>query len=225
MEHIIKVGIVEDQYMFRVSISQILNSFRDIEMVFESPDGFSIDERLSTADSSTIPDVMLIDLSLPKHNNVEYNGFFVLRYILENYPEMKCLILSVSDDEYLISKLIEEGANGYITKDCHPEDLYNAIVSVYRTGVYINSKTLNAIQGKLAGTIQKPRELEGISPRELDVLRLICQQLTTDEIAEKLFISPKTVNGHRNNLFQKTGSKNMIGLVMYAVKNGLVEVG
>jgi DNA-binding NarL/FixJ family response regulator len=130
----------------------------------------------------------------------------------------------VHDDEYLIAKMIEEGAHGYITKDCHPDEVHQAIMSAYKSGVYINANTLHAIQGKMAGTVKKPIELEEISPRELDVLRLICKQMTTDEIAEKLFISPKTVNGHRNNLFQKTGSKNMIGLVMYAVKNGLVEV-
>lgn len=222
MHPLIKVGIVDDQKMFRLSLAQFLNSNENIEVVFESSEGYSVPDRLEAA--TEIPDVMLIDLTLPKKDGIEYGGFYILNYVREHYPEMRCLMVSVHEDPYLIAKLIEEGANGYLTKDCNLEEVYQAIVNVYSNGVYINSNTLQAIQGKMTGKVKKPIELEEISSRELDVLRLICQQMTTDEIAEKLFISPKTVNGHRNNLFQKTGSKNMIGLVIYAVKNGLVEL-
>jgi len=222
MNNEIKVGIVEDQHMFRVTFIEFLNSHPEIDVVFESPDGFSVEERLQA--SAEIPDIMLIDLTLPKNGNAEFSGFHVLDFLNTKYPEMKFLIVSVHDDEFLISKLIEAGAHGHIVKDSHPKEVHEAILSVYHNGVYINSRTLHAIQGKMAGTVKKPIEFEEISPRELDVLRLICQQMTTEEIAKKLFISPKTVNGHRINLFQKTGSKNMIGLVMYAVKNHLIEV-
>ena len=215
----IKVGLVEDQFLFREGLISILSNWSDIDIVFESPDGYSVLERLEKNDS--IPDVMLLDLTLPKKGKEEYNGWKVLDDIKKEYPKIKVLILSVHDDDYLISKLIEEGAHGYLTKDSDPQEVYNAILSLYKNGSYINAQTLEAIQKKLNGKVKKTHE--ELTTREIEVLELVCQQMTTDEIAEKLFISTKTVNGHRNNLLQKTGSRNVTGLVMYAVKNNLIE--
>jgi two-component system response regulator NreC len=222
MEGIIKIGLVEDQKLFREGIIAILNNRPDIKVVFESPDGFSVADRL--AESDEIPDVMLIDLTLPKNGNEEFNGWEVLKVLQERHPGIRNLILSVHDDKYLISKMIEEGAQGYLVKDSDPDEVYKAIVNIYEEGSYINAQTLNAIQGKLKGEIKPPKAYEQLTLREVEVLRLICQQMTSEEIGEKLFISPKTVNGHRNNLLQKTASRNFTGLVMYAVKHHLVEL-
>ena len=221
METVIKIGMVEDQHLFRQGMKAIISNWANIEFVFESPDGYSILERLKQ--QAEIPDVMLVDLTLPPNGQEEFNGWQVVQLLKEHYPKMKVLILSVHEDQYLIAKLIEEGANGYLVKDSDPQEVYDAIEAVYERGSYINEMSLKALQGKLKGQVKKPKNQTDLTERELDVLRLICQQKTTEEIANELFISSKTVNGHRNNLLQKTDSKNMSGLVMYAIKHHIVE--
>lgn len=221
MQERIKLGIVEDQVLFREGIKSILEAWERIDFVFESPDGFSMLERLQN--SSQIPDVMLVDLTLPKKDNEEFNGWRVVQVLKDNYPEIKILILSAHDESYLIAKLIEAGANGYLIKDSSSQEVYEAIISVYEKGSYINERALNAIQSKLAGKLKTPKIHEALTKREIEVLQLICQQKTAEEIGNELFISKKTVNGHRNNLLQKTGARNISGLVMYAIKHNIVE--
>lgn len=220
MEHKVKVGIVEDQKLFREGLIAIMSGWPDITMVFTSPDGYSVEKRLEEA--TEIPDVMLLDLTLPNDGTLEFDGVKVLAMLRKKYPAMKTIILSANHDPYIIAQLIELGAQGYLVKDSDPDEVHQAIVHVYEQGSYINEKVLNAIQQRLQGKVKKTTTHEGISPRELDVLILVCQQFTSKEIAEKLFISEKTVNGHRNNLLQKTGARNVTGLVIYAAKHNLV---
>ena len=221
MKKPIKIGLVEDQLLFRRGIKSILNRRDEFEVIFESENGYSIPEKLEKF--SVIPDLMLIDLTLPPNGHEEYNGWKVVTFLKENYPAIKIIILSVHEDEYLISKLIEDGANGYLVKDSDPEEVYNAIITIYESGSYINARTLSAVQNKLRGKVHDKKSHDLLSKRELEVLKLVCQQMTASEIADKLFISEKTVNGHRNNLLRKTASKNVTGLVMYAIKHKLVE--
>lgn len=147
----------------------------------------------------------------------------MVQFLKKNYPSIKVIILSAHEDNYLISKLIEDGANGYLVKDSDPEEVRNAILKVSEKGSYINERTLSAIQNKLRGKVNNDKSHEPLTKREQEVLKLVCQQMTASEIAEKLFISEKTVNGHRNSLLHKTYSKNVTGLVMYAIKHKLVE--
>lgn len=221
MENKIKIGLIEDQKLFREGIRSIINSESGFEVVFESPDGFSVIARLKETD--VIPHIMLVDLSLPSKDGHEYNGWHVLAELQQHFPEIKSIILSANEDNYLISKMIEEGAQGYLVKDSDPEEVFKAMREVYLNGSYINKRALNAIQAKLNGKVAIPLGFDELTIREVEVLRLICEQMTSEEIGERLFISPKTVNGHRNNLLQKTGSKNVTGLVMYAVKHNLVK--
>ena len=221
MEETIKVGLVEDQHLFRQGMKAMLSRWPEIEVAFESPDGYSVHERLR--ENQVIPDVMLIDLSLPSDGSEEFNGWRVVQLLKSAYPDMGAIILSVHEDEYLMAQLIEQGANAYLAKDCDPQEVYDAIVAVHNKGSYINERVLKAIRGKLGGKVRQPKTYEDLSKREVEVLRLVCQQKTAQEIADELFISVKTVNGHRNNLMQKTGSKNVTGLVMYAVKHRIVE--
>lgn len=221
MNNIIKLGIVEDQVLFREGIQAVLRAWENMEFVFESPDGYSVIERLEK--SPQIPDVMLVDLTLPNYENEEFNGWRVVQVLKEYYPDMKILILSAHDENYLIAKLIEAGANGYLIKDSSSREVYEAIIAVYEKGSYINERSLNAIQNKLSGKLKTPKKHEALTRREIEVLQLICQQKTAEEIGNELFISKKTVNGHRNNLLQKTGARNISGLVMYAIKHNIVE--
>ena len=217
----ISLGMVEDQHLFLNGMKALIRDWPEMQFVFESPNGYSVLERLS--ESEVVPEVMLLDLTLPPKGNEEFNGWQVLKELKTHHPQMKVIILSVHDDEYLIAQMIEQGAHGYLVKDSDPMEVRDAIHAVYEKGAYINTRTLQAIQGKMEGKVKTPKAHENLSKREVEVLQLICQQLTSEEIGEKLFISVKTVNGHRNNLLQKTHSRNVTGLVMYAVKHRLVE--
>jgi DNA-binding NarL/FixJ family response regulator len=221
MKDRIKIGLIEDQLLFREGMKAILSAREEFEVVFESADGYSVQEKLSSA---VQPDVMLVDLSLPALNGKEFSGKDVTRMLLECYPDMRILILSVHNDESFIAQLIEQGAHGYLVKDSDPREVCDAIMALHTKGSYINEKTLRAIQARMTRKTKAPLPLPVISKREIEVLQLTCAQYTAEEIAEKLFISVKTVNGHRNNLLQKTGSRNVTGLVIFAIKNGIVEL-
>ena len=216
----IYIGLIEDQLLFRQGIKAILATWKNIEVTFESADGYSVLEKLQ--ELKKIPDVLLVDLSLPSKGKEEYNGLRLTKELKQFYPTIKIIILSGHENENFIAQLIENGAHGYLVKDSDPQEVYDAIQTVYSKGSYINERTLKAIQNNLGKNV-KPKIISDLSNatltrREQEILELICQQKTTDEIAEELFISSKTVNGHRNNLMQKTGARNVAGLVIYALK-------
>lgn len=221
----IRIGLIEDQLLFRKGIKAILSAWPEIEVMFESEDGYSVIGRLQ--ETEPLPDVLLVDLSLPPDGNKEFSGVQVTDAVRAAYPDIKIIILSIHQDENFIAQLIQHGAHGYLVKDSNPQEVYDAIVSVHRNGSYINQRTLKAIQNNYLKT-HKPKFQANLSikftRREEEVMQLICQQLTSEEIGEKLFISVKTVNGHRNNLLQKTGSRNTAGLVIYAVKHQLATI-
>lgn len=218
----IKVGLVEDQMLFREGIKVLINIDEELDITFESPDGYSVLDRLLQSDH--IPDVMLIDLSLPQNGSQEFNGWQVLSTLNQHYPAMRKLILSVNNDPYVIAQLIENGAQGYLAKDIEPQEVIDGIKSVVKNGSYINALALSAIQHKMSGALSEPIEHKYLTKREIEIVQLVAQGKPTHEIAEELFISEKTVNGHRNNILQKTGCRNAAGLVMYAVRHNIVEI-
>lgn len=218
----IRIGLVEDQLLFRQGIKAIIESWKEFEVTFESENGYSVVSSLRS--SLAVPHVMLVDLSLPPDGNEEFSGLELTQSLQQSFPEIRVIILSAHNDEYFISRLIEKGAHGYLVKDSDPDEVRDAILAVFEHGSYVNEQTLRAIQKRLSGTIKPSKTEEKLSRREEEVLKLVCQQLTTEEIAEKLFISPKTVNGHRNNLLIKTNSRNVTGLVLYAIKHHIVEL-
>lgn len=222
LEHKITIGLVEDQFLFREGLKAILSAWPDIAVVFESGDGYSVCDKLKAG--APLPDVMLVDLSLPPDGQKNFGGVELTKVLLEEFPGIRIIILSVHHEEYLIAQLIENGAHGYLVKDSDPQEVYEAIVAVHTRGSYVNERTLKAIQLSIGKKMKPQRNNLEITKREVEILELVCRQYTTEEIAEKLFISVKTVNGHRNNLLQKTGSRNATGLVMYAIKNGIVNL-
>lgn len=222
MDGTIKIGLVEDQLLFRTGIKAIINSWSDLEVIFESGDGYSVIDKLKQ--EAVLPDVMLVDLSLPANGNQEYSGEQLTIDLGIHFPGIKIIILSVHRDENYIARLIETGAHGYLVKDSDPEEVHEAIVTVHTKGSYINELTLKAIQRHMGKKTKPLHAQSDLTRREIEILQLTCQQLTAEEIADRLFISVKTVNGHRNNLLQKTGSRNVTGLVIYAVKHQLVEL-
>lgn len=216
------IGIVDDQKLFRQSLCALLASNPDFQIVLECehPRDYAaaLDKMVAP------PDINLLDMEMPELNGIELNRLLQVRH-----PGIKVLGLSVHAREAIVSRIIQGGASGYLVKNCDKEELFTAIHSVYHTGFYINQMVLKALQNanrnKQMPIIDAFGTQVDLTSREVDVLKLICQELNAGEIAKKLFISARTVEGHRNNLLLKTGCSNVAGLVLFAVKNNIVSIG
>jgi DNA-binding NarL/FixJ family response regulator len=218
----ILISLVDDQQLFRSGLAALIRSVPGFTLFSEAENGKVFIEQLESR--GELPHIALIDMHMPEMNGVELNDV-----LQKKYPSIKVLVLSVYDQERFIGKMIEAGASGYLTKNCEIEELVAAINTAHKTGFYFNPVTLKAMHKALQYRSGDIRNLNNISIeltiREKEVLALLCKEFTNTEIAEKLFISPRTVEGHRNNLLLKSGSRNTAGLVIFAIKNGLFEIG
>ncbi|MGE6219911.1 response regulator [Nubsella zeaxanthinifaciens] len=216
----INVAIADDQKLFRKGMIALVNSFDDVKIIFEAENGKQLVDLLQ-AESEEIH-IILLDLSMP-----EMNGLEALKIIKQSHPNIGVIILTIHEAEHHILSTIQAGANGYLAKNAEPEEVEKAIREVFKNDFYF---TLPMLEIMRKGLIKKPQaasldENESLlTPREKEVLQLICKQFSSAEIAEKLFLSNRTVEGHRNNLLLKTGSRNTAGLVLYALKHKLIEV-
>jgi DNA-binding NarL/FixJ family response regulator len=216
----ISLALVDDQVLFRQGIASLINSEAGFSLVMEADNGE--DFLFNLTKMELLPDIVLMDMEMPGMDGMQLN-----EELHKRYPSIKVIVLSVHDSERLMARMIQAGASGYLFKNCNKEELLNAIRSVFTNGFYITPAVLKAIQSPAAHAkgltnIQSiPIEL---SQREIEVLKLICEEFSNAEIAEKLFISVRTVDGHRNNLLAKTGCHNTAGLVLFAVKHHIFEV-
>lgn len=213
----IRVAITDDHEIFRTGIVSSLTSQKEINFVAEASNG---NEMLLKIDKSK-PDVILMDIKMPVMNGVE-----ATQIIKDKYPDIKILALSMYDDDNHVFKMIEAGANGYLLKTSSPKELKEAISTVNETEFYFNhlvssSMLKKLIKQKKYDTI--PEELK-LTEREKVILQLICEQKTNLQIGDELSLSVRTVEGYRKNLLDKTHTKNTAGLVLFAVKYGIVNV-
>ncbi len=218
----IKISLVDDQQLFRSGLASLIKSVNEFELLHEAENGKIFIDQLEQR-KSIHPDIALIDMHMPEMNGVELNDI-----LQKKFPLIRVIILSVYDQERFISKMIEAGACGYLTKNCEITELIAAINTTYKTGFYFNQATLQAMR---KATQYKSIDIKNINnipidltSREKEILVLLCKEFTNAEIGERLFISQRTVEGHRNNLIQKTGCRNTAGLVIFAIKNGLVDI-
>jgi DNA-binding NarL/FixJ family response regulator len=210
----INLALADDQRLFRKGLVMLLRDMAGVRVVLECANG----EELLLGLKNTKVNIVLLDLEMPVMDGVE-----TMHKLRAEHPELKVIILSSHDGENVIKHLMELGANGYIPKNAEPDEIDLAIRSVADTGYYFIDTVSNAmLHGLVKGKKVKPNfeDIDPLSERELEVLRGICQERTTAEIGEKLFISPRTVEFHRNNLLLKTGARNTAGLVVYAMANG-----
>lgn len=217
----IRIALVDDQQLFRQSLASLIEMDERFALIAEFDDGQTFLEGLPAME--LLPDIVLLDMEMPGINGMDVNA-----RLQKQYPSVKVIVLSIHTKERLIARMIEQGASGYLVKTCHKNELFSAILSVFHTGFYINQQVLQAIQ-KAAHLNRKPiKSLSGIaidvSEREKEILRLICSELNAAEIASQLFLSSRTVEGHRNNLLLKTGCRNTAGLVLFAVKTGIFDL-
>jgi DNA-binding NarL/FixJ family response regulator len=163
-----------------------------------------------------------MDLKMPLVNGVE-----ATKKIHKKFPFVKIIALTSYDSKPFIINMIQEGASSYLVKNASPFEMINTIKEVADKGFYYNESIMNIIQNdEVFGNrkVKSSFDEDYLTIREKEILELICFQLSTNEIAEKLFISPRTVEGHRNNLLLKTESKNIAGLVVYAIQNKIVSI-
>ena len=215
----IKIGIAEDQEMFREGLIKLLSGFRDIEVIMAHPNG----QELLDAMEDNRPDVVLLDYRMPI-----MNGLHTSINISKRYPRTKILILSMYDDDEFVIKSLNNGAHGYLSKDDSPEEIERAILSVVDTGYYLNERTSKHLikklimEGKMTPSF-KEEEIQ-FSVQELQIIELICNEHTNQEIADIISRSKRTVEHARTSIMEKIGAKNVVGIVMYAVKNKLVSL-
>jgi Response regulator containing a CheY-like receiver domain and an HTH DNA-binding domain len=219
MQPPIKVAIADDHKIFRSGVINTLTPYENISVVFEAEDG----EHLLEIMQQQQPDVILMDLKMPK-----MDGIAATIKVREKYPHVKVIILTMYEDDNFIVHLVENGANAYLLKNSEPEEIYEAICTTFDKGFYFNEnvnlallkKVLHKNKQQFKPTFKNEVQL---SDRELEVLKLICNEFTTQEISEQIFLSPRTVEGLRQKLLEKLNVKNTVGLVLYAFRNGLIE--
>src|SRR6478752_855323 len=212
----IKVIIADDHALFRAGVRTALSVKKDVELIADADNGMQLLNLLKHIE----PDVILLDIQMPIMDGIQ-----TLPEIRKLRPEAKVIILSMHNDHSMISKLMEIGANSYLTKNSDSETIYQAIKTCYEQEFFFNELTNKALLTGLRTKRSEPNSPQDInlSEKEVTILKLMCEEKTTKEIADIVEISPRTVEAIRDKLKTKTGSKSMAGLVMYAVKNGILQ--
>jgi DNA-binding NarL/FixJ family response regulator len=213
------VVLVDDHSLLRKGLANLVKTYDEYAVLFEADNGRDFIKQLKP---KFLPDIVLLDINMP-----EMDGYETALWLKRNYPEIKVLALSMYDNEQAIIRMMKNGAKGYILKDLDPVEFKTALDSLVRRGFYYSEM----VTGKLihaVNTLDEPeqtiRNLVTLNPREIEFLKLACTEMTYKEIADKMFLSPRTIDGYRDALFEKLHVKTRVGLVMYAIKNGIVCV-
>lgn len=215
----IHIALVDDHLLFRQGIKAILQEENDMEITLEASNGQEFLEQLRNA--VVKPKVVLLDIRMPI-----LDGYETAKIVLETYPDMKIIILTMHEEERHIIRMIELGVNGYLMKNASREEVVDCIKSVLEYDYYFNNKITSIMRKVMMykGKRSTNHIIHDLTERELEVLQLICQEYTAKEIGEKLFISFRTVEGHRKKLLSKLNVRNTAGLVVLALKNEIVTI-
>jgi DNA-binding NarL/FixJ family response regulator len=213
----IKVAIADDHKIFRDGIKMALRDRDYLKILWEAEDGRDLMHKLKLK----VPDVLLMDIRMPEIDGV--NAIGILR---KEYEEIKIIVLTMYDDQEMITKMMEMGANAYLTKTTDPEEIYQAILTCMNDDFYFNDLVNKAVLLKLQHkkTVRQfyPNPIK-FSEKEIKILKCIAEDKTTEEISKEVFLSPRTIETIRQQMKQKVGAKTIAGLVMYAMRNKLLE--
>lgn len=214
-----KVALADDHTMLRKGLANLINSFEGFSVMLEAGNGKELIEKL---DAKNPPDIVLLDVHMP-----EMDGYETAEWLRNAYPQVNILALSMMDSESVIIRMIKCGARGYVLKDMEPKELNQALQSVITKGYYYNE----LVTGKLIFSINKlgndEKEIQtliNLSDKEVQFLKMAATELTYKEIADRMAIGVRTVDGYRDHLFEKLNVKSRVGLVLFAIKNKIVIV-
>jgi DNA-binding NarL/FixJ family response regulator len=210
------IAIADDHLLVRKGLLCLLKSFENFEVMFEADNGNGVVENIR---NGKVPDLVILDISMPK-----MDGYETAQWLRENYPQTRILAVTMHSDKYSVLHMLRCGFNGYISKAAEPHELKNACLAVIRSGFYLPDDMSVVIINEISkiGAEQKPATV--IGARELQFLELLAKGMSYKEIASKMYLSPRTLDDYKKSISKKTGIKNRIELVSYAIKNGLVDI-
>lgn len=213
------VAVVDDHVLLRNGLANLIRGLDSYAVLFEADNGKDFIEQLKPL---YLPDIVLMDINMP-----EMDGYETALWLKRNYPGIKVLALSMYDNENAVIRMMKNGARGYILKDIDPVEFRRALDSLLSKGYYyselITGKLIHAVNN-VDGSEQSMHSLTLLNDRELVFLKLACTEMTYKEIAEKMFLSARTIDGYRDALFEKLNVKSRVGLVTYAIRNGIVNL-
>ncbi|MEM9545267.1 MAG: response regulator transcription factor [Bacteroidota bacterium] len=217
--NLITLALVDDDKLITKLLSDFLAAQENLNVLFTALGGKEFLDKINQ--SKTIPDILLLDLNMK-----EMTGIELTKIIRKEYPSIKIIVISSHYKRNFTGFMIKTGVSAFLPKGIAPYDLNDIIQEVYLKGVYFLDEQLEIIRSQISAKSPKPilNPKNLLTEREMEVLNLICRQKTAQEIGKELFVTKRTVEGHKNNLFSKTGTKNMAGLVIYAVQNELIDV-
>ncbi|MBX2887128.1 MAG: response regulator transcription factor [Ferruginibacter sp.] len=218
-ETLIKVAIADDHKIFRDGIKMALSGRANLRMLWEAEDGKDMMHKISIKQ----PDVLLMDIRMP-----EIDGINAIQLIRKEYKDLRIIVLSMYDDQQMINKMMEMGANAFLTKTTDPGEIYEAIITCMEEDFYFNALVDNAQKSRLMQN-KSVRQRYGnntpisFSEKEIKVLQLLAEDKTTDEISKAIFLSPRTVETIRQNMKNKVNAKTIGGLIMYAMRHKIID--
>lgn len=213
------IAIVDDHTLFRNGLASLINVFPNYEVLFDASNGKDFIAQLNP---KRLPNIVLMDISMP-----EMDGYATTEWLKLNHPEIQVLALSTMDSDASIIKMIKSGAKGYILKDADLSELKLAFAELKRVGFFYNDIISRKVMQSINQLVDDKSELNAfmkLNENELNFLKLACSEKTYQEIAGEMFKSEKTIDGYRAELFRKLNVSSRVGLVMYAIKNGVVKV-
>jgi two-component system invasion response regulator UvrY len=211
------IAIVDDHELMAKALSGMVQKYEAYEVLYEVSNGKELIQRIKL---KMVPEIVLLDINMP-----EMDGFETALWLKNNYPEIKILALSMNDKEESIVKMLRNGANGYLLKGCKPHELKLALDSIVQKGFYYTEYvTSQLIKSLTPDSLKHPVGQWNLNEREINFIKLSCSDLTYVEIADKMCVSPRTVDGYRESVFQKMNVKSWVGMVLEAIRMRLVEV-
>ncbi|ROI00639.1 response regulator transcription factor [Chryseobacterium daecheongense] len=215
----IKIALIDDEQLILEGVKMLLSNEKNISVSFTSNNGPHFIESLEQLQPEDFPDIALVDVQMQP-----MNGFELVEILKEKYPDLKIIILSSHYKTSILGYMVKLGVSAFLPKNSDRKTFIDAITAVFKNGVFFTAEDHQMLFSYMNSTTKKKTLFEmddELSEREKDVVKLICQEYTNNEIAEKLFISPRTVESHRQRIVDKIGAKNTVGIVIYAIINNI----
>lgn len=210
------VIIVDDHILFARSLAGLIDTFPEYQVKFTFKNGSELVDKLAAG--MELPAIILLDYNMPV-----MDGIATMKWLKKHQPDAKVLALSMEDDEKTVLAMLRNGAKGYLLKDIHPTLLKKALDTVLDQGYFHTAEVTSTLMNSLNEEKDAKNQIK-LKENEIRFIKLACEEKTYKEIADEMFLSPKTIDGYRHHLFEVLGVKNRIGLVMYAIKNKIVEI-